>query len=172
MIHELLLVLSGFKSSIVALESTLITDDSSLLHPSEQTLLARTAQFGDLHRVIIDAVQRFEYETNTSGSQGSQSGPANHGSSHHPVRTTEKLTPPKSYILIRAAIVSVIETHLLHALSKELENMETAILRKDSKYVGGDNTVAVAQIVGINITKWHRVLKYAKYILEMLDIIP
>lgn len=205
MIHEIILVLAGFRSSVISTDSTLISDDdSSVLHPSEQTLLARVARFGELHRTIIDAVEYFEYNTsqysfsgntangggnnnnnnnksnnensNLNNNNGSRN---NHRNSINQTNNTNsdpngnpKPEIPKSYVLTRSAIVSVIEVHALKALSKELETIEAEILQKDSKYVGGNNTVAVSQIVGKIISKWHRVLQFSKYILQVLDILP
>lgn len=180
MIHEVILVLAGFKSSIISVDNTLVSDDSSVLHPSEQPLLAQIARFGELHREIIKAIQDFEYDTtrytnsqgNTTQSNLNDSESNSNNVSASDNEDSELPAIPKSYILTRSAVVSVIEARALKKLAQELEDLEASILENNSKYVGGNNTVSVSQIVGTIISEWHRVLQYSKYILDMFGVLP
>lgn len=173
MIHEILLVLAGFQSSIIkqtsddnspydeddtasmnGLEDDEDSDARALLHPAERQLLDHVARFGARHRSLIEAVQEFDYSPsfNTDIS----------------IEGDQEL--PTSYVIVRSATVTAIRAHVLQALATHLQKTEAEILHKDSRYVGGEKTVSVAQIVGEILFRWDRVLRYALLVLRVFRI--
>ncbi|VVT56389.1 uncharacterized protein SAPINGB_P005033 [Magnusiomyces paraingens] len=210
MIHEILLVLSGFESSIVKaatnndlglssihrfsensdtfhhrgihldensidlLQNQETISNKTLLHPAEKKLLETVAEFGARHHQLIETVRTFEYTPAhvsglpTSFSFLSHSDNTYDGDNNATAATTAILPP--SYVIVRPAIVTTFRTHVLLPLATQLQSIESLILRKDARYVGGNNTVSVAQVVSEVVLRWNRVIRYSLYVLALLRV--
>lgn len=151
MIHEILMVLSGLKSSVIDIRNLEAYNDTTIFHPSEVDLLSRVAQFGSLHRKILKAVEGYNRIQTDS----------------QPLL----VSLPLSFLIAKPLIISVINQHVLEKLSLELLKIEQEILTK-TKYVGSQNTISTSKLIHSILIKWEKVLNYAEQLLKSFQIIP
>lgn len=155
MLHEVLLVLAGYKSELIGENvQTLFSSTLDQLHPSEQTQLLQVSKFGELHHEIASRIRFI------------QSSYMKHGIVDE--YKFKNSVFGGSYSSCCHAVCGVLDRDLLKSFQDTLIQIERQILDRDSLYVGGDNIVSLSFVTSKTIKEYERQFLYAKSLLYFL----